>query len=63
MSSPQRYQYEIIAAKDGESAEIVARGDLNGDGRTSLFKVAVKIDRAKDILVVAPTISETDPDE
>jgi hypothetical protein len=63
MTSPQRYQYEIIAAKDGESAEIVARGDLNGDGRTSLFKVAVKIDRAKDVLVVAPTISETDPDE
>jgi hypothetical protein len=63
MSSPQRYQYEIIAAKDGESAEIVARGDLNGDGKTSLFKVTVKVDRAKDVLVVAPTISETDPDE
>lgn len=63
MTMPQRYQYEIIAAKDGESAEIVARGDLNGDGRTSLFKVAVKVDRVKDVLVVAPTISETDPDE
>ena len=37
--------------------------DLNGDGRTSLFKVMVKVDRAKDVLVVAPTISETDPDE
>lgn len=63
MTQPQRYQYEIIAAKDGESAEIVARGDLDGDGRTSLFKVTVKVDRAKDVLVVAPTISETDPDE
>lgn len=63
MTTPQRYQYEIIASKDGESAEIVARGDLDGDGRTSLFKVAVKVDRAKDALVVAPTISETDPDE
>ena len=63
MAAPQRYQYEIIAAKDGESAEIVARGDLNGDGKTSLFKVAVKVDRAKDVLVVAPTIFENDPDE
>jgi hypothetical protein len=63
IASPQRYQYEIIAAKDGESAEVVARGDLNGDGKTSLFKVMVKVDRAKDVLVVAPTISETDPDE
>lgn len=63
LGSPQHYQYEIIAAKDGESAEIVARGDLDGDGRTSLFKVVVKVDRAKDVLVVAPTISETDPDE
>ena len=60
---PQRFQYEIVAAKDGESAEIIARGDLNGDGKMSLFKVAVKVDRAKDVLVVAPTISETDPDE
>jgi len=63
MDGPLRYQYEIVAAKDGESAKIVARGDLNGDGRTSLFEVAVKVDRAKDTLVVAPTISETDPDE
>lgn len=63
MSSPQRFQYEIIAAKDGESAKIVARGDLDGDGKTSLFEVTVKVDRAKDMLVVAPTISETDPDE
>jgi hypothetical protein len=63
MTMPHRYQYEILAAKDGESAEIVARGDLDGDGRTSLFKIAVKVDRAKDVLVVAPTISETDPDE
>jgi hypothetical protein len=59
----QRYQYEVVAAKDGESAEIVARGDLNGDGKTSLFRVAVKIDRARDVLVVAPEITETDPDE
>ena len=27
MSVPQYYQYEVKAAKDGESAEIIARGD------------------------------------
>lgn len=59
----QRYQYEIVAAKDGESADIVARGDLDGDGKTSLFRVTLKVDRAKDALVVAPGILETDPDE
>lgn len=63
VNGTQRYQYEIVAAKDGESAEIVARGDLNGDGKTSLFRVTVKVDRAKDTLVVAPSITEQDPDE
>jgi hypothetical protein len=62
MGGPQRYQYEIVAAKDGESARIIARGDLNGDGRTSIFEVLVKVDRAKDVLIVAPSIMETDPD-
>lgn len=63
MSGTQRYQYEIVASKDGESAEIVARGDLNGDGKTSLFRVTVKIDRAKDLLTVSPEITEIEPDE
>ncbi|AKV00141.1 hypothetical protein AKJ09_06804 [Labilithrix luteola] len=64
MTSPQYYQYEVKAAKDGESAEIIARGDLNGDGKTSQFKVLVKIDRAKqNVLFVSPTIEETDPQE
>lgn len=64
MTSPQYYQYEVKAARDGESAEIIARGDLNGDGKTSQFKLLVKIDRAKQsALFVAPTIEETDPQE
>jgi hypothetical protein len=64
MDQPQYYQYEVRAAKNGESAEILARGDLDGDGKTSLFKVQVHIDRAKgDAFVVAPNIEETDPEE
>ena len=63
MSAPQYYQYEIKAAKDGESAEIIARGDLNGDGKTSEFKITVKVDRATNALRVAPSIHEIDPDE
>ncbi len=63
MGAPQYYQYEIIAAKDGESAEIIARGDLNGDGKTSQFKILVKVDRATNSIRVAPSIHETDPDE
>lgn len=57
-------EYEVKAAKDGESAEIIARGDLNGDGKTSRFKLLVKIDRAKqNELFVSPTIEATDPQE
>lgn len=63
ISVPQYYQYEIKAAKDGESAEIIARGDLNGDGKTSLFLLSIKVDRTSQALRVSPAIAETDPEE
>jgi hypothetical protein len=63
MSSPQYFQYELRAAKDGESADIIARGDLNGDGKPSMFVLHVSIKRPADVIVVAPSIAETDPDE
>lgn len=63
MTAPQYFQYEIKAAKDGESAEIIARGDLNGDGKTSELKLLVKVERPSNVLVTAPAIHETDADE
>jgi type IV pilus assembly protein PilA len=63
MTAPQYYQYEIKAAKDGESAELIARGDLNGDGKTSQFKLLIKVDRSDNALRVTPSILEIDPDE
>lgn len=62
-SVPQYYQYEIKAAKNGESAEIIARGDLNGDGKTSQFKLSIEVDRTTQSLRVSPAIAETDPEE
>jgi hypothetical protein len=44
LTEPQYYQYEVVAAKDGKTAEILARGDLNGDGKTSLFRVKIALD-------------------
>jgi hypothetical protein len=44
LTDPQYYQYEVVAAKDGKTAEIIARGDLNGDGKTSLFRVKLQLD-------------------
>lgn len=63
MSEPQYYQYEVRAAKDGQSADVIARGDLNGDGKPSLFKLKVTVDRKANALVIAPKIEEEDPDE
>lgn len=61
MTEPQYFQYEVKAAKDGESADIIARGDLNGDGKTSLYTLHVKVDRKKDsTLVLAPKLEITD---
>lgn len=44
LTEPQYFQYEVVAAKDGKTAEILARGDLNGDGKTSLFRVKIALD-------------------
>lgn len=63
MTSPQYYQYEIKAAKDGESAEIIARGDLNGDGKTSQFSLVVRVRRPDGYLWISPEIDAKDPEE
>ena len=38
--SAQRYQYRVQAAKDGMSAEVIAEGDLDGNGIKSRFSLA-----------------------
>jgi hypothetical protein len=65
LDAPQYFQYEVRAAKDGQSADIIARGDLNGDGKTSQFRLIVKVDRTGggDTLTVSPNVEETNPEE
>jgi type IV pilus assembly protein PilA len=63
LDGPQYYQYEVKAAKDGKSAEVIARGDLNGDGKTSLFKIKLTVDPKDHALAFDPSIEETDPTE
>jgi len=63
IDQPQYYQYEVRAAKDGESAEVIARGDLNGDGKTSSFVIAIKVKKDKDRTLEISQIVQTDPDE
>jgi hypothetical protein len=65
IDAPQFFQYEVKAAKDGQSAEVLARGDLNGNGQTSLFKIHVELKETGSdrMFVIAPNIDETDPTE
>ncbi|HEY4159267.1 MAG TPA: hypothetical protein VGM29_14265 [Polyangiaceae bacterium] len=63
LSHPQYYQYEVVAAKDGNSAEIIARGDLNGDGKSSQFRLKVSLDPKTKHLNIAAAPDETDPSE
>jgi hypothetical protein len=44
LEAPQRYQYEVRAAAGGLSADIYARGDLDGNGKMSELHVHVRID-------------------
>ena len=44
LTDPQYFQYEVVAAKDGKTAEIIARGDLDGNGKASLFRLKIELD-------------------
>lgn len=60
LTDPQYYQYEVMAAKDGKTAEILARGDLDGDGKTSLFRLKIALD-AKTGVLTAVDLTEEEP--
>jgi hypothetical protein len=61
MDAPQYYQYEVRAAKDGNSADIFAHGDLDGDGKESEFRLHIAVDPKRGVLVIDPQITERDP--
>lgn len=44
LAEPQYFQYEVVAAKNGKSAEVVARGDLDGDGELSVRRLKLALD-------------------
>ena len=65
MIAPQYYSYGYTAhgtSKPGDGFEARANGDLTGDGVTSEFKLAGKIN-ASGTLDLAPAIAETNPFE
>jgi hypothetical protein len=62
-TDPQYYQYEIIAAKDGKSATIFARGDLNGDGKPSEFRLKLRLDPKTRALSIDPSLEEANPED
>jgi hypothetical protein len=54
IDGPQRYQYEIRAADGGLSADIIARGDLDGNGKASEFRLHVRIGAGGPVVVDFP---------
>jgi hypothetical protein len=61
MPMPQRYSYEFVTSKDGKKCTVKAHGDLNGDGKESLFEVDLEIDKSG-VAKIAP-LREKDPRE
>jgi type IV pilus assembly protein PilA len=64
INQPQYYVYtfEADGAGSGAKATVMARGDLDADGRASTFKLAVTADDAM-TAKIAPTIERIDPEE
>jgi type IV pilus assembly protein PilA len=65
LDMPQYYMYSYSAhghAAAGDGFEATAQGDLNGDNKTSLFKLTGSVDSSGS-LTVAPTLIEQDPAE
>jgi type IV pilus assembly protein PilA len=71
MKDPQYYQYNYVAAPAtgggnvGDAFTGLAQGDLNGDGVLSRFELAGEIQQGGSgiELMLAPNISETNPDD
>lgn len=61
MADPQYFQYEVLAAKDGKSAEIIGRGDLDGNGKSSVYRLKVVLDTKTGVMRAEEVIDETDP--
>jgi type IV pilus assembly protein PilA len=59
METPQYYQYNYASAVNEFTA--TARGDLNGDGVFSRFEHKGRVQG--DVLLLAPAIEETNPEE
>jgi type IV pilus assembly protein PilA len=65
MAAPQYYVYTYKAhgwGAAGDGFEATAVGDLNGDGRTSLFKINGTV-TSGGVIDVAPNLFEQDPEE
>jgi type IV pilus assembly protein PilA len=65
MTMPQYYLYSYRSRgtnSAGDGFEATAQGDLNGDGKTSLFKT-VGVVAPGDVLTVSPQLIEQDPSE
>jgi hypothetical protein len=62
LDQPQYFQYEVVAAKDGKNADVLARGDLDGDGVTSLYRLKIQLD-PKTGQLTAQNLDETEPFE
>ena len=64
LESPQRYQFRVEAAKDGLSAEIIAEGDLDGNGIKSRFSIKMKLDpKSENTITMDPQFYEQSPEE
>ncbi len=63
LKDPQYYQYEVVAAKDGRSAEIIARGDLDANGRQSRFSRKLTVDPKTGVVTLDPNLVQSDPTE
>jgi hypothetical protein len=44
LDGPQRFQYEVRASSDGLSADAIARGDLEGNGKITEFRLHLRIE-------------------
>jgi hypothetical protein len=44
MKEPQYFRYSIVTAPDRKHAVVRAEGDLDGDGKTSVYEIPMEID-------------------
>ena len=57
MDTPQYYRYSVVTSGDRKHATVRAEGDLDGDGKSSLYELPLELDKQGRVVEGTPRVT------